>query len=477
MKSAGETATLVLANQSKNIDAYNFIAAVNIKSNQLVKAMLNIEKVLELDHKNITAMFNKAIVLKARNKNSEFKSIINQILLDNPEHTTSLLLLARHELSLGNTKQVIALTNTVLLYDLKNKYAVELQFAAYTQDKNTRSALIVAKELIKIDRLNPIYIVASIQLQIELEQYQQVERNINILYGLWSNESDKLLYLSELQTKAKLYKNAVKTLNRAKELTPESLSIELALANNYLRLNDDGKVIKAFSHIERQFGQSAELYLLKGDMAVSHDSSSEAFQYYEQSMELKPSNPQAIIKLYQLSKQGVENHKFTEILEILLLDASTPDWVRKILADSYLVQNELAKAQHHYEVLLTRDDLVSEPSILNNLANIYAQDNLDKALLTAKKGLELGSKNPLLLDTIGWLLTKQKQYDEALSFLRDAFTMNASSPTIRYHLGFTLNELGRSKEAIKELNASLANGDDFSEYEEAKLLLELLKSN
>jgi len=474
---AEATAALVSVSPSNNLDAYNFIAAVNIKNNQLAKAMLNIEKVLALDPQNVTGMFNKAIVLMANNKASAAKSILNKILLETPQHTASLLLLARHELSLGNTEAVIAHTNSVLLYDIRNKGAVELQFSAYTQANNTRLALEVAETLVKIDRLNPTYIVAKIQLLTELEQYQAAERSINLLYGIWSNDSDKLLMLSELQSKAKFYQHAIKTLHRAKELTKQSILIELALANNYLHLKDDANVIKLFTSIERKYGESAELYLLKGDLALTNDNHRDAFQYYRQSIALKPSNPQAVIKLYQLSKRGVESQKFTETLETLVLDKNTPDWVRKILADSYLVQNKTAKAQHHYEALLAKDELATESSILNNLANIYAQDNLDKALITAKKGLELGGKNPALLDTVGWLLTQKQQYNEALSFLRDAFTMNSSSPAIRYHLGFTLHELGRTKEAIKELNAALANGDNFSDYEEAKSLLEQLKSS
>lgn len=475
-ESVKETANLVLADKSGNIDGYNFVSAIYIKSNQLVKAITLIDTVLSQEPENIMARFNMALVLRAKNDISTFKALIDKILLDNPEHTPSLLLLARHELSLGNTEQVINHTNTVLLYDVKNQSAVELQFAAHTQDNNNSAALAVVKELLKIDRLNPIYLVANIQLLTELDQYQDAERSMNILYGLWSDDGNKLLTLSDLQTKAKFFQAAIKTLARAKELTPNLLSIELALANNYLQLKKDEKVTDIFTDIERQFGKSAELYLLKGDMAVSQNNNSEAFQYYQQSIELKSANPNAIVKLYQLSKQGIESKSFTEIVERLLLDESTPDWVRKMLADSYLIQNKLAKAQHHYELLLTRDNLAGEPSILNNLANIYAHDDLDKALLTAKNGLELGSKNPSLLDTIGWLLTKQMQYNEALSFLRQAFTMNASSPAIRYHLGFTLNELGRSKEAIKELEAALTNGDNFSEYEAAKLLLKLLKA-
>jgi len=474
---AKETSALVSASENYNVDAYNFIAAVNIRDKQLTIAIQNIENALALQPQNVTAMFNKAIVLMANDKATAAKSIINKILLEHPQHTASLLLLAKHELSLGNTEAVIVHTNTVLLYDVRNKDAVELQFSAYTQANETRSALVVAEELVKIDRLNPAYIVAKVQLLTELEQYQAAERSINLLYGIWINDSDKLIVLSKLQSKAKFYHNAVKTLKRAKELSSESLLIDLALANNYLRLKDDENVIKTFAYIERQFGQSAELYLLKGDLALANDNHSEAFKYYRQSMALKPSNPQAVIKLYQLSKRGVESQQFTEILETLVLDKNAPDWVRKILADSYLMQNKRVKAQHHYEMLLEKDELAGEPTILNNLANIYAQDNVDKALITAKKGLELGSKTPALLDTIGWLLTKKQRYNEALSFLRDAFTMNSSSATIRYHLGFTLNELGRTKEAIKELDAALASGDDFPESEEAKSLLELLRIN
>jgi putative PEP-CTERM system TPR-repeat lipoprotein len=477
LQSAIETAKLINATEYNNIDANNFIAAVNIKNHDFDNALLNIKKVIEVDNKNVTALFNTAILLESQKNTQAFKSLINKILLDNPQHTASLLFLSKYELSMNNIDEVIAHTNTILLYDPKNTDALELQFAAYTQAKNTKDALVIAKELLKVDRLNPAYLVAKIQLLTELLQYKEAERSINILYGLWNNNSNKLLYVSELQTKAELYQSAINTLVKAKELTTTSLSIELALANNYVRLQDKDNAIEIFARIEEKFGLSAELYLLKGDLEAFLDNNSLAFEYYRQSIELKPSNPQAIIRLYRLDKEEAESLVFIQLLESVVKDKKTPHWVRKILADSYLAQNELSKAQHHYELLLTKNRLANESSILNNLANIYAYQNLDKALLTAKKGLERGSKTPSLLDTIGWILTQKNQYNEALTYLREAFTMDSSSSTIRYHLGVTLNMLGRNKEAIKELNASLANGSGFAEYKAAKSLLELLMTN
>lgn len=475
LTSALETVELIQTSKHVNIDAYNFSAAVYIKNTQLTDATDSIEKVIALEPKNVTARYNKALVLQAQGKIEEFKSIINKILLENPQHTASLLIMARHELSLGNTEQVIAFTDTILLYDNRNKLAVELQFTAHLRDNNNSSALESINKLLKLDRLNPTYIVAKIKILTELEQYEEADRGMSIVYSLWNNESDKLLYLSELQTNAKFYENALKTLLRVKELTPKSLPVELALANNYLLLKNNEKVRKAITSIDRTFGKSAELYLLKGNLEMLSHNNTKAFDFYAKSIGLKPSNPQAIIKLYQLNKTEHENEQFFKILENLLLEQDTPPWVRRMLADAYLGQNHLALAQQHYETLISSEALSKEPQILNNLANIYAVNNIDKALETAKKGLEYGSKNPSLLDTIGWLLAQQKKYDEALPFLRDAFIMNASSSTIKYHLGFTLNGLGRTEEAINELKAALMNTTDFSEYEEAKTLLDLLQ--
>lgn len=58
------------------------------------------------------------------------------------------------------------------------------------------------------------------------------------------------------------------------------------------------------------------------------------------------------------------------------------------LADILMTQGNTASAARYYEQLLGVEGLGDDPGILNNLANIHAADDLDKALAIALRGLE-----------------------------------------------------------------------------------------
>jgi len=126
----------------------------------------------------------------------------------------------------------------------------------------------------------------------------------------------------------------------------------------------------------------------------------------------------------------------------------------------------------YYEKLLDLDAFAADPAILNNLANIYAEKDLDKALAIALKGLEVaGEQNAALPDTVGWILARKGENEKALSYLRKAYARNSTDPEIRYHLGVTLLALGRTAEGEKELRAAIASGQQFTGLDEAERLV------
>ena len=118
----------------------------------------------------------------------------------------------------------------------------------------------------------------------------------------------------------------------------------------------------------------------------------------------------------------------------------------------------------------------SDEGVLNNLANIYAEDDLNRALEVAKRALGARVEdNPIVLDTMGWILTRQKKYAEALPYLHNAFALNSRDAQVRYHTAVALRGLDRDAEAEKELSAALATGDDFAGRAEAQRLLNELQ--
>ena len=122
--------------------------------------------------------------------------------------------------------------------------------------------------------------------------------------------------------------------------------------------------------------------------------------------------------------------------------------------------------------MLALEAFAADPAILNNLAHIYAEKDLDKALATALKGLEVsGEQNAALPDTVGWILARKGENEKALSYLRKAYARNSTDPEIRYHLGVTLLALGRTAEGEKELRAAIASGQQFTGLDEAERLV------
>ena len=68
-------------------------------------------------------------------------------------------------------------------------------------------------------------------------------------------------------------------------------------------------------------------------------------------------------------------------------------------------------------------------------------------------------------------------YDKALSELKTAVQSATWNPTIRYHLGMAYYKKGFHREALEELNQSLKISNTFPEAEEAKALIDEIKTS
>lgn len=453
---------------------FNFIASLYIQQNKEDKALIFIEKILKSSPDNLTALFNKASIFSQQNKIEQSITLLNNILKQDSEHTPALLLMSRNALVLKNYESALTWATKVLVYDRLNVSALKARLFIIKQQQNWKAALTAAKKLLKSDRLNPDYLVENMKLNIKLGSFSEALKHSNILFTLWNDSAAKLTYLAKLQVSAKGIDLALKSLERAEKVDDKLITTKIAKARIYYLLDNIDKAEEIIKNIEKDMGKSTEIYLLKGDIAKEKGLLTIAQQAYTQAMTIDSTNVSAIIKLYQLTSQGVGEQEFTVLLEQLVSKKSTPVWVRKMLADSYMNQKNYQQAEVHYEYLLSLSTLEDTSSILNNLANIYAINDLNKALITANKGLAHDNKNAALLDTLGWILAQQHKYAEALAVLRKAFSLNARSAEIRYHIAYTLVKLNRKQEAKVELRASLSEGESFSEYQAAKTLLESL---
>lgn len=84
----------------------------------------------------------------------------------------------------------------------------------------------------------------------------------------------------------------------------------------------------------------------------------------------------------------------------------------------------------------------SDPAVLNNLAWVYSQLNDQRAEATARKALALAPQNWAIMDTLGWVLVQNGNYDEGISLLEAALEQQPGNAMIRQHLAVGLEKAG-----------------------------------
>ncbi len=87
---------------------------------------------------------------------------------------------------------------------------------------------------------------------------------------------------------------------------------------------------------------------------------------------------------------------------------------------------------------------------LNYLAYMWAEKGicLEQAMFYIRHALDLEPENGAFLDTLGWILYRQRRYAEAYDQIEAAYYFAGPDPVIMEHLGDVLHALGRTEEAL-----------------------------
>jgi tetratricopeptide (TPR) repeat protein len=114
----------------------------------------------------------------------------------------------------------------------------------------------------------------------------------------------------------------------------------------------------------------------------------------------------------------------------------------------------------------------------NNLAVLYSErlGQLDAAYEKAKKARELAPQDPSMADTLGWILFKKGEYDNALRLLQESVT-KLDQPLIQFHLGMAHYMLGQEQPARLALQKAADASSDFPGKDEARERLAILATD
>jgi predicted Zn-dependent protease len=142
------------------------------------------------------------------------------------------------------------------------------------------------------------------------------------------------------------------------------------------------------------------------------------------------------------------------------------------LADQAMAKKDYKAAVPHLRILVEAQP--NNTVLLNNLAWAGSANGEVDALQYAERAQRLAPGNPMIMDTLGWLLVERGEVKRGSEILQQAVALAPSSQEIRLHFARALLKIGRKQDARRELEA-VANSSTSTPFrEEATVLLKSL---
>jgi uncharacterized protein (TIGR03790 family) len=148
---------------------------------------------------------------------------------------------------------------------------------------------------------------------------------------------------------------------------------------------------------------------------------------------------------------------------------------RRLLGDAFQAAGESARAVEQYRAILAvrPNDVV----ILNNLAYALAigLGQAQEALSFAQRAYKLGNTHPDVIDTLGWVEHMLGNDAEAARLFSELEKQSSLSGVAHLHAAIVFDAVGRTSDAIRELNRALALAPELAVDENAIGLQRKLK--
>ena len=448
---------------------------VLIELKQFDSAELILQDIVKIQPDSMKAKFNQTQILYLQKNYFQAQKQAEKLLAN--EHNSFRIFMLLGNSLLAQNKFDSALDIFLKAEDISknNPAATEQIIALYRMSGKHDLALDELKSLGRQFFLEPKYIQQKAEIFVLQKKYDLAAREFNLLFDLWSGNHQLLLVLAQMQRGAKLYPDAEVSLVKSLAVKPTFHYAEIELLRVYLMQKNLVKADCLAKKLLNSNPKNANVQLLAGDIDYAKNQFKKAQKHYLLALKFNNNYFNAAIKLYKLARdKQIGEGIFERTLLDIVHQHEKSYFHRNLLADFYLARNEKVKAKVHYEILDQVDNLANRKYLYNNLANIYIDDDLNKALVYVEKSLEIDTSKASFYDTKGWILCLKKDYQQGLSFLRQSYAINSINPSNRYHIAYALNKLDRKVEAKIELDAALLSEENFSERKQAIKLSELL---
>jgi len=309
-----------------------------------------------------------------------------------------------------------------------------------------------------------------------LDRFDDAEAVIRNQVRLAPQDPQPHTALGVIFRQAKRNDEARQAFEKAAELAPDNLW----LVNQLVELDLlDKHYDAARQRIQRQFQKTPDLpaaHCLEAKILIAEGKWDLAATELKKTLQLDPNFSSAYDLLVQTY---IGTNKLSEAAAQLQAEASKdPDnaSVLLTLALVYERMESFPQARDAYQKLLSINP--NYVPALNNLAYLDAErlNDLDNAYELVRRARDLQGDDPAIADTLGWVLYKRGDYQQALTTLQDSAEKLPDNPEIQFHLGMTAYAMGQTDIAKVAFKKAAAAAKDFAGKDESKRRLALLEN-
>jgi tetratricopeptide (TPR) repeat protein len=268
------------------------------------------------------------------------------------------------------------------------------------------------------------------------------------------------------------YAGAIDELNKAQSAGEPFSNTGPVMVAAYVKAGRMGDAVSLLSdRIAKQADDTdsarllASLYIQKGDMA-------DAEHLLRQVVEKRPDESETYLELAQLFSSQKRSQDAIGVLETAAQKFPNDNRVLTFAAIAYDTSGNVAGARKLYEEILGKwpDNKVVANNLAALLADAFSSDakELDRARQLVEQFRN--ASDPLLVDTLGWVLVRQGNFEDATILLAKASSLAPTNQQIAFHYAMALKGKGLQAKAKEAVAKALAGTPDYRGLDEAKAL-------
>jgi tetratricopeptide (TPR) repeat protein len=451
------------------------LAALELRSNRVAEAEPLIAEVLAKNPRDNDGLMLRATLALAGNRPLDAITDLRAVLRDQPDSVPTLRTLARAHIQnnepdlareqyrhaiavdtvnnelrneyadflirIGDTDEATRMLDAVVHADPQNLVALELKYRAFTAANDAAGAAEVSKKIVASYPESPLGYFFQGALEESAGDLAAAKASYEHSLEKAPRGAEPLAALARVFARQGKTSEALKYLEDTIVRDPDnSVAMNLA-AELYLG--------------QRNFDRAIEL----GDRAIA--SSANWWIPYR-------------TKAYALLAKGAKEDAVAAYVAGMSATGDAPA-LGMDLAALYEREQQPERAIEVYERMFANNP--SSEAIANNLAMLLANYRNDD--LSYQRAHDLirafrNSSNPAYLNTYGWVRYRQRQFDEAITYLRRAAIAVPDSGLMHYHLAMALIANGQSDQARAELQKALGAKQSFPGREAAERALQSL---